>query len=530
MTRAPIGLRVRERRKSLGITQTDLAARLDISVSYVNLIEHNKRNIGGRLLNQIARELQVSNDWLEGATERRLLSDLQEISTSALLANLKLSPQDANDFVGQYPTWARAMVTLHRAYRDRAQAVTALSNRLANDPFLSDVVHRMLTNIAALRSTSEILESVDDLEAAQQHRFHEILLEESSRLSDVASELADFFGQDHKETHSLTPAAEVDDFLVEKRSFFADLETAARDLSQKFGFASHPSEREMVEVLEEQFGVTVARHQTLSKSFSLQANGGYGYRHHAHYDADSKHLEILDTAPTPSRRFTLARLLARLLCQDVVEQEVGLAAGLTSNEAREKAKGALYSYCAGALLLPYDAFLEDAQRVRYDIDVLRRKYAGSMEQICHRLVTLRKPQAEGVPFAFMRADPSGFLTKRFPLPGLALPRQGGGCPLWAIYRAFQNSGDYARQLAEFPNGDQFLMIAKTVTKVETTFDKPRHQLAIMLACDALHADQVIYGDGMDFSSRAPAEEVGPACRFCLRDSCAYRQEEPVIHG
>lgn len=530
MTRAPIGLRVRERRKSLGITQTDLAARLQISVSYVNLIEHNKRNIGGRLLNQIARELQVSNDWLEGATERRLLSDLQEIAANPILANLNLPPQSASDFVSQYPVWAHAMVSLHRAYKDRAQAATALSNRLIHDPFLSDVVHRMLTNISAIRSTAEILESVDDLEAAQQGRFHSILLEESGRLSEVATQLADFFDQDHSHTRSLTPAEEVSDFLVEQRSYFPVLEESAARLGQQYDFTSERSEGAMVHLLETQFGISVARHQALSSDHLTPPSKTNGYRNHALYDPDKGHLEILDSAPTPARRFALARLLARLTCDEAVAAEVQSAATLTSDGARDNAKEALYSYCASALLFPYDRFLDDAQRVRYDIDVLRRMYSASVEQICHRMVTLRKPNAEGVPFAFMRADPSGHLTKRFPLPGLSLPRHGVGCPLWAIYQAFQTSGSFTRQLAEFPNGDRFLMIARTVNKVETSFDTPRHQLAIMLACNTLHADQLVYADGLDISSRAPAEAVGPACRLCLRAACAYRQEAPIIHG
>src|SRR3546814_13719442 len=70
---------------------------------------------------------------------------------------------------------------------------------------------------------------------------------------------------------------------------------------------------------------------------------------------------------------------------------------LTTPAARERAASALQSYCAGALLLPYDRFLEEAVRVRYDVDLLRRSYGASIEQVCHRLVTLRRPAAEGVP-------------------------------------------------------------------------------------------------------------------------------------
>ena len=84
--------------------------------------------------------------------------------------------------------------------------------------------------------------------------------------------------------------------------------------------------------------------------------------------------------------------------------------------------------------------------------------------MCHRLVTLRRPGAEGIPFGMMRVDPAGFVTKRFPLPHLLLPRHGNACPLWAVYKAFQTPGVLERQLVEFPNGSRFLMLARAVEK------------------------------------------------------------------
>jgi predicted transcriptional regulator len=50
----------------------------------------------------------------------------------------------------------------------------------------------------------------------------------------------------------------------------------------------------------------------------------------------------------------------------------------------------------------------------------------------------------------------------------------------------------------------------------------------MLACNALYADQTLYGDGLDLSSTAPAVPVGPNCRLCVRRDCAYREEDPII--
>ncbi|WP_304951541.1 helix-turn-helix domain-containing protein, partial [Sulfitobacter sp.] len=44
------GSRIRERRVMAGLKQAELAQQSGISASYLNLIEHNRRRIGGKLL------------------------------------------------------------------------------------------------------------------------------------------------------------------------------------------------------------------------------------------------------------------------------------------------------------------------------------------------------------------------------------------------------------------------------------------------------------------------------------------------
>jgi predicted transcriptional regulator len=53
-------------------------------------------------------------------------------------------------------------------------------------------------------------------------------------------------------------------------------------------------------------------------------------------------------------------------------------------------------------------------------------------------------------------------------------------------------------------------------------------MSIMLACDALHADRIVYADGLDVASSAKATPVGSNCRLCVRRACAYREEDPII--
>ncbi len=161
---------------------------------------------------------------------------------------------------------------------------------------------------------------------------------------------------------------------------------------------------------------------------------------------------------------------------------------------------------------------------------MRQKYEASFEQICHRLITLRAPEAEGVPFSLLRVDPSGHISKRFPLFGLSLPRFGHACPLWPVFSAFQTPGRVIRELGEFHNGKRFLMIARTITKRAATFRAQPVMFSVMLACDVLYADQTVYAEGIDLRATEAAVPVGSSCRQCHRLECQHRQEPPITAG
>jgi predicted transcriptional regulator len=186
------------------------------------------------------------------------------------------------------------------------------------------------------------------------------------------------------------------------------------------------------------------------------------------YDAGERALWFRNTVPQSTRRFQMARLIAELTCDGVLEAALDTAT-LSSQTARRGAKRYLGSYIAGAMLFPYEAFLADARALRYDVDALSERYNASFEQIAHRLVTLRRAGAAGVPFGFLRADPAGRLSKHFPLPGLLLPNSGHACPLWAIYAAFRTPDQVLRQVARFPDGSRFLFVAKAVARRSTGF-------------------------------------------------------------
>ena len=525
MDRSSIGQKIRERRRELGLTQSGLAGRLGISASYLNLIESNKRNVAERLLPGLAQELEGGSEWLEGKEEQRIAQDLREVAGDPIIARFNLDrPGAADGLVARDPEWAKAIVALHRAYAARTQTVAALSDRLNQDPYLGEAVHTLLTRVTAIRSTAEILHSIEDLDLADRTRFQKMLAEESAELSSITEGIAEFFDTGDTETAAMTPAEEVDDLIVENRNYFPALEEAADKLRATFN-SDEPILRTvtLIDRLESGHGVTV-------RFVPEEALGGAVSWNQSVFDPAGRAFRIMDGAPLASRRFQIARLICEQTLGAEIDALVGGSELLRSDEARGRAARALTSYAAAALLMPYAPFHEAAEKTGYDIELLARRFNASVEQICHRLVSLRKPEAEGIPFAFMRTDPAGFIAKRMPLPRLPLPRYGNACPLWVIYEAFQTPGMLKRQLARFPNGEQFLFVARAQGKTRTRFNAPAHLTSVMLACDSLYADRTVYASGLDLSRDGLTVPVGPGCRLCARNDCLYRGEPQMQAG
>ena len=478
------GLKIRAQRKRVGLTQGELARRAGISASYLNLIELNKRAIAGALVDRIAAGLGIERSELDDTSERRSIDILEELSADPEFS-AGGHPRKAVEFVGRHPDWAALLLRVYRGFVDRSQAVVALADRLNHDPFLSESVHRILTSVTAVRSASEILEKYGQLSPVEQSRFLGIIATDSEKLSDAARSLAQFFDSPEIRVTSGTSTEQVDAFMFESDNYFPDLEAVATDY--------------------------------------LRQNGGWKVLSDEFWNDDDF---VIENAQ--SRRFRQVKQASASMARPAIEALVANHASLASDEARNLAAAALHAYVAAAILMPYEPFLAAAERWRYDLDLLSRKFDMSYEQAAHRLATLRRPGAEGVRFAFMRSDPSGFVTKRLPLPRLSLPRYSSACPLWVIYTAFQSTGAVVRSFGELPSGDRFLFIARAVEKPQESAAFPRRLLSVMLACPATEADRVVYSDGIDRNDPKAILPVGTTCRLCPRPDCSHRQEAPLL--
>ncbi|KXJ59153.1 MAG: XRE family transcriptional regulator, partial [Thalassospira sp. Nap_22] len=389
---APIGHRIRGRRKDIGMTQNALAKAAGISASYLNLIEHNRRSIGGGLLMRIAEALEIHPHSLSGSEESRLLSDLAEVASDPVFRTTPVESREFPAMIAASPGMITAFLSLYRAYRSGLDDIDALSERLSHDPFLTEASHSILTRITSIRTVAEIFDDYDDLSRDQRARFNATLVRESQRLAESATEIFNFLERGEAGRPAASPAEEVDDLLYDNANHFPALEDHANKMRPVIDPDGGLYLTDLINYLEDTHNTRIERRP--SEDFLTSGH---------QWDAKNNTLRISRALPITSARFQAARTICRLEAADPIN-EILDRAQIGSKAGRVRASEALISYTAAALLFPYDLFLDDARSMRHDIELLQQRYAASWEQICHRLTTLRRPGAEGIPFHLVRTD------------------------------------------------------------------------------------------------------------------------------
>ena len=329
---------------------------------------------------------------------------------------------------------------------------------------------------------------------------------------DLSSQLRDgeaLPGPDGART-SHVPSEEVSDYVQRSSNHFPLLETAAEDLAARAKLTSDDLNAGMVRYLERDLGVSV-------QIVHWEALPGVLRR----YDPERKTLTLSELLPTRSRTFQLAHQIAIITLGDLLERHA-IEGRFVSPEARVLAKVALANYFAGAVLMPYTAFHQAALAERYDIDVLGRRFRVGFEQVCHRLTTLRRPGAEGVPFHMIRLDVAGNISKRFSASGIRFARFSGVCPRWNVFSAFLTPGMIRIQVSRMPDGVAYFCIARTIQKDAGGYHAQQPVQSIGLGCQIEFARQLVYSDGVNLDSRDTLLPVGITCRLCERTHCEQR--------
>ena len=310
----------------------------------------------------------------------------------------------------------------------------------------------------------------------------------------------------------LLPNEEARDFFDDRGNHFPLLEEAADGIAAELNAAPAEMNHAVAERLRTTHGLAV----------TVEPLEGVLRR----FDAAARRLALAEILPRESRGFQMAFQLALLEAREAVEVVLASAAP-SSAEAAMLIRIGLVNYVAGALLMPYAAFLAAAQALRYDVEALAARFGISWEQACHRLSTLQRPGARGVPFFFLRVDPAGNVSKRFSAAGFPFARYGGSCPRWVVHTAFAQPGAVQVQVAELPDGAAYLCFARAVLQPATHWGEPRPVQVVAMGCSLAHAHELVYADGLDLDHARVG--IGLSCRLCDRPDCRSRAFPPLEH-
>ena len=222
-----IGSRIREKRIQLRMRQSKLAQTVGISPSYLNLIEHNRRRIGGKLLSDLADTLMIDIDLLAEDGKSSKVARLEE---TAQYHKVDVHSEAARELATRFPRWSNFLIELDHNVRSLEATIAALSDRLSQDPQLATSLHEVITTVTAIRATSSILTDTSDIDPMWQMRFQRNISEDSLRLAEEAQALVDYLDTDDKDARTGTPHEEVEAFLRDNDYHFQMIETEGADV------------------------------------------------------------------------------------------------------------------------------------------------------------------------------------------------------------------------------------------------------------------------------------------------------------
>jgi predicted transcriptional regulator/transcriptional regulator with XRE-family HTH domain len=303
---------------------------------------------------------------------------------------------------------------------------------------------------------------------------------------------------------------QVSDLLRRHSNYFPELEAEAVALWRDAGLSRDNISAGLAAHLKRAFGVDVAL-------APVHKMGGAVRR----FDVRRRELAISEALAAGSRTFQLASQAALLGSSPTIDRILKDPL-LSTDEARALGRVVLASYIAGAVLMPYDAFRDTAEELRYDIELLAQRFRTGFEQTCHRLTTLRRPGAEGIQFYFVRVDMAGNISKKLGAAGIRFPRFSGLCPLWNVHAAFLQPGVVRVQISKQLDGTTVFAIARTVRRRTGTYHSPHVVYSVGIGCDISQAHRLVYADGMDLANPSLAVPIGITCRLCERTDCQAR--------
>ena len=422
----------------------------------------------------LAQMLEISPSYLN-----QIEHDVRPLTVAVLLRITEVFGVDATFFASQDDT--RLVAELREVTFDRDLDVDIAPAEVAEMVSAHPAIARAMVNL---------------------HRRYRITT------AQLAAATEDRFNDGSGSGSITMPHEEVRDYFYQRQNYLHELDSAAEDLTTRMRMHRGDLAGELSRRLTEVHGVHIIRRIDLGDKVLHR------------YHPQTKTLEISNHLSSGQQMFKMAAELAYLEVGDLIENMV-TDGKFTSDESRILARLGLANYFAAAAILPYRQFHDASENFRYDIERLSAFYQVSYETICHRLSTMQRPSMRGVPFSFVRVDKAGNMSKRQSATGFHFSSSGGTCPLWNVYETFTNPGKILVQIAQMPDGRNYMWVARTVERRASRYGQPGKTFAIGLGCEVRQANRLIYSEGLDLSSDS-ATPIGAGCRVCERDNCPQR--------
>jgi hypothetical protein len=450
-------------------------------------------------------------------TRLRGLREIRAMSQAELARTLGISPSYLNQIEhGSRPLTVPVLLRITEAFGvDAAFFAARRPERLVAE------LHEAFTEVTRATGrtvpAAEIEQLATELPSAadavlelfrRQRRSDELLAAETRAAGDGEQSRATGDGGPSRPPR---PHEEVRDFFYRRRNHVAELDDAAENLAVEIGIRPGEVRRALADRLRTH-GVTIT--------------GLDGDRDLHSYDPTLRVLALSTHLRPGQQAFRMATQLAYLEQEPLIDV-VAVTGEHDDDATHTLTRIGLANYFAAALVLPYGDFHRTAESYRYDLERLADHYALGFETIAHRLSTLQRASAPGVPFSFVRVDRAGNMSKRQSATGFHFSRGGGTCPLWNVYQAFSSPGTIHVQVAAMPDGVRYLWVARTVSRSRGRWGSPGKTFAIALGCELRHAHRLVYSTGLDLDNRAAATPIGAGCRVCSRDDCPQRAFPPV---
>jgi len=332
---------------------------------------------------------------------------------------------------------------------------------------------------------------------------------------DIVSKVENISGKFIDSRKNSFPGEVVADFIQENENYFPKLEDFASNFSKKIQINSRVGYSDICEYLKKNHAIEV-------KDIVPEENKPFTKQ----YDVVKKIFLVSDYLNLETKKLYAGAQVAQLEAIDIIDEYLNTFS-FPSEESKKLSKVALLNYTGAAIIMPYKLFYAESIKQRYDIELLQNTFAVSFEQVAHRLTCLQDPKMKGIPFHMLRADVAGNISKRFSLSGIEIPRYGGACPRWNIYKAFTMPGKINAAVSKMSNGEKYICIARTVEKGIGKHGMEKTLLSIGLGCQAKHAKGFVYADSLNLNDKKTETPIGVNCRTCDRMDCQQRAFPPL---